>query len=440
MPKRTEANRKTNIWVARSVPLLLLGAIGYASWVVTKPICVDYLINPPLSLSSRRQIGSAIAILITFYILLAAMVISYARLLDTVARHPGLIPRGPQWYAEEDRRKNTRSRDSDSTMEEKTSQLDRTDSHMPKDIQKLASNKHLPFKVEEFWQKDIFICKEDGRPAFCSICYNWKPDRSHHCSEQNRCILKFDHFCPWVGGVVSETSFKFFIQFTFYAALYTLETLIVVAYFFAQRRQQSNFVNGHWIAALALAGLFFLFSAGMCVSTAQFAFINSTTIENLNRKTKVWYLAVHISMDTVAEAHDKDVNLRFISFPRPAEEQLKMLADLGARPNDGNDVQLIPVSQASASQRVFAILQTEPGANPFDIGYLGNFQDIMGMTLWDWLMPLHPSPCYKHESSKSLYKMGPVVDDLISSTGLTTWNAKARRSSATKRSRNREEQ
>ncbi len=34
----------------------------------------------------------------------------------------------------------------------------------------------------------------------CRKCNNnYKPPRSHHDSVTGRCIVKFDHFCPWAG-------------------------------------------------------------------------------------------------------------------------------------------------------------------------------------------------------------------------------------------------
>lgn len=440
MPKRSEANRKTNIGVARAVPVFLLAIIGYASWVVTKVICVDYLIDPPASLNRRPQRGSAIAVLVTYYIALVVLLIFYGRLLDTVARRPGLIPRGPQWYAERSRKgksaksAETQGRNGSRSEDEKSTEADFHDPKMPKEIELLA-NESLPFRVEDFWLKDVFVCNPDGRPRYCSTCYNWKPDRSHHCSEMNRCIMKFDHFCPWVGGVVSETSYKFFIQFNFYAALYTLQILITTAYFFAQRRQQYNYINGHWIAVLALSGLFLLFSGGMLMSSGQFAFINSTTIEHLDRKTKVWNLAVYTNQRVLQEIHEKNLPVLLISYPRPPEENLQNLAQssVGSTSRARDD----QTATASTGHRTFAILETAPGANPFDLGYLDNFTDIMGPTIWDWLLPIKPSPCLKHDDPISLYKLGPVVDELKASTGITTWNDETSRRRRRRKSRSR---
>jgi len=35
----------------------------------------------------------------------------------------------------------------------------------------------------------------------CRRCKAFKPDRAHHCSICQRCIIKMDHHCPWVNNV-----------------------------------------------------------------------------------------------------------------------------------------------------------------------------------------------------------------------------------------------
>lgn len=59
--------------------------------------------------------------------------------------------------------------------------------------------------LESFFGKEVFVCDPDGRPKWCSYCRQWKPDRAHHSRELDCCVRKMDHFCPWVGGMVSET-------------------------------------------------------------------------------------------------------------------------------------------------------------------------------------------------------------------------------------------
>jgi len=51
----------------------------------------------------------------------------------------------------------------------------------------------------------------------CPKCgENYKPGRAHHDSMTGRCIVKFDHFCPWVGNAVGAMNHKFFVLFVGY--------------------------------------------------------------------------------------------------------------------------------------------------------------------------------------------------------------------------------
>jgi palmitoyltransferase len=37
----------------------------------------------------------------------------------------------------------------------------------------------------------------DGSIRYCFQCQCIKPDRAHHCSICGKCVLKYDHHCPW---------------------------------------------------------------------------------------------------------------------------------------------------------------------------------------------------------------------------------------------------
>jgi len=71
-------------------------------------------------------------------------------------------------------------------------------------------------------QQSISSKRGIGRCENCNN--NFKPDRAHHDSVTGRCIVKMDHFCPWVGNVVGLLNHKFFFYsfFIHFLVLYLL--------------------------------------------------------------------------------------------------------------------------------------------------------------------------------------------------------------------------
>ena len=231
---------------------------------------------------------------------------------------------------------------------------------------------------------------------------------------------------------MSETNIKFFIQFCFYAALFCTHCLVFMAFFYAERHRETGFLDVHWILTLAFAAMFLLFSAGMFASTFQLAVINSTTVENLSRKTKVWYLAVYIPRPEEVMRHSRGASLRTITYPRPPEEQQVLLQQSGILPEQAST--RATHSSADFPPRTFAILETPAGFNPWDCGPLQNIKEVMGDHLVDWLLPFRHSPCAEHSSDVSMFRLGPQVERLKEEAGLVPKRYEVR----DKRSRHKE--
>lgn len=222
---------------------------------------VDYLIYPLPSYNRQPRVGAGVAILVLYYLLLIPLLTTYLHLLYHVMFNPGYLPLGaerlqeiaavqaskPSWKRLAWPRGSANTRQSEKV--DVSSDLERGSNGLSgSDLQ----GEQLPW--DTFYKKEVFVCQEDGRPAYCSKCCHFKTDRGHHCREIDRCVRKMDHFCPWyvtpvpfdlllltghrVGGVVSETSFKLFIQFVAYTAVYCTFALIVSAFFTAELRRE----------------------------------------------------------------------------------------------------------------------------------------------------------------------------------------------------------
>ncbi|CAH1098739.1 unnamed protein product [Psylliodes chrysocephalus] len=68
----------------------------------------------------------------------------------------------------------------------------------------------------------MFCRTRSGNLRFCKYCFHFKPDRAHHCSQCDTCILKMDHHCQWLNTCICLTNQKGFLLALFYCFLFSI--------------------------------------------------------------------------------------------------------------------------------------------------------------------------------------------------------------------------
>ncbi|XP_030380528.1 palmitoyltransferase ZDHHC15B isoform X2 [Scaptodrosophila lebanonensis] len=123
----------------------------------------------------------------------------------------------------------------------------------------------------------------NGAVRFCEKCKIIKPDRSHHCSVCNCCVLKMDHHCPWVNNCVNFYNYKYFVLFLGYALIYCLYVAFTTLNDFIQFWKGQ--LNGTGMGRFHILFLFFIgiMFAISLVSLFGYhiylVFMNRTTLE-----------------------------------------------------------------------------------------------------------------------------------------------------------------
>lgn len=184
----------------------------------------------------------------------------------------------------------------------------------------------------------------------------------------------------------------------------------------------------------------------MAYNSLYACFINSTTVDNLSRRTKIYHFAVlippgfrRVQPPTVppsilqTSAQYQNPLAPTVSNSSPPEPYRTITYPLS---QDNNE------AQSTEPIRTFAILATPAGTNPYSLlTPVMNVRTVMGEHWYDWLLPIRHSPCWdnghgcgrgsgrsKEDEEKTvpkywadhrlMYKTGPVVDDMIRKAGL----------------------
>ena len=326
------------------------------------------------------RIGSGAAILVIYWILFVMIVSSFFRMLWTIYRHPGFIERGPSKHAA--------TLEDEKTEQAPTELLERLSFPAP--------------TLDDILSKDVFVCQPNGTPRWCTTCRIWRPDRSRHCREKNRCVLKLDHFCPWVGGVVSEQSMKYFILFNSYTFVYTIFDWVIAAVCMAQRDRQRS-LDGNILAMLIL-GLFFMgLTGGIGFSAILNALTNHTTVENTAEPSgHRWTMALRVPSGQVVPD-----NVRTITFPSACANATSpdILREFLEHASEKSLVTHLDhqntnwAASRTDTGRTFAIITSDAFANPWDCGVYENWCQVMGHNILGWFLPIEVgSPWFSHRA------------------------------------------
>lgn len=234
--------------LGRWLPVLFVG--GLISWCYVV-FLLDILI-PLIDSSDKKQHDYGMACTVVFNLVFSLAMISFFRAVFT---DPGAIPQS--WEVH------------------------------PDDLEGGERTRIMPAVLQTQEKKhdgSVRICRKSRPPMF-------KPDRAHYCRVMQRCVLKMDHFCPWLNNCIGFYNHKFFVLFIAYMAMLTVFMVVVMTPVFVDivsnmeqitldlKDQEFHVSLTYLMLCLLSAGLsaFFMFHAYLVM-------FNYTTIEFLEKR------------------------------------------------------------------------------------------------------------------------------------------------------------
>jgi hypothetical protein len=123
----------------------------------------------------------------------------------------------------------------------------------------------------------------------CYTCNTRRVMRSKHCSVMNRCVARFDHFCPWISNDVGLGNQHYFFLFLCSVTITTAMALMYFTWFVwwydpAPHWVMAIYARPQFFAAFVLDLLVFMSVGSLFGSFVYYSMVNLSTNETMNWK------------------------------------------------------------------------------------------------------------------------------------------------------------
>ncbi|KAK9371038.1 DHHC palmitoyltransferase-domain-containing protein [Lipomyces kononenkoae] len=317
--------------ITKIVPVVLAGIIGYAAYVY----CYLFAYRSMIFGDGGSRKRKGIAFMVVF-VYLSIILIVYCVAINFVG--PGLVPRC--WGKPLERSLAAKETGEDGLHTDPIPLAASTSRQLQErrrgatpegDLEKQANGTANDNNVPE-----AFVCESDGYPLWCQRCQSVKPDRAHHSSELDRCVVKMDHYCPWVGTIIGFKNYKLFYLFVLTCFSFTSFVFVTLTIYTTIFASEQGHVTAQFIIIDALSGVFTALLVPFVWMHTLYILENITTIEYLSRHYRLHLVSIAVD--------EKQPELR-------------------------------------------GITETEFGMRLWDCGPWQNWKSVMGDRVWEWVLP-----------------------------------------------------
>lgn len=115
----------------------------------------------------------------------------------------------------------------------------------------------------------------------CHTCQIVRPPRSKHDRVSGKCVLLFDHYCPFVDNTIGLENYKYFYLFLV-SMFWALLSFVITLYMYLHRYTKTHTMPwGFFLMGLEVS-LTLLPITGMALYHTQLSMVNLSTNEHMN--------------------------------------------------------------------------------------------------------------------------------------------------------------
>ena len=206
--------------------------------------------------------------------------------------------------------------------------------------------------------REFMVCEPNGVPMYCTTCRIFRPERTSHCAQKGRCVVKLDHYCPLLSSAIGIGNYKYYINCLSHS-------LLLIIYLFAMGITAVIKVgpNGWTITILTL-------------STHMFLFVSF-----------VFWGHIYLILNNIT-TRDNDVYHQLSNYETQFPERQRLFVRCNVTTFWENYGLCAPMAEMAALPPI--VVELDLRSKPWTRSYWENWTGVMGEKWWRWFLPLSP--------------------------------------------------
>ncbi|KAK6458828.1 uncharacterized protein RJT20DRAFT_123923 [Scheffersomyces xylosifermentans] len=162
---------------------------------------------------------------------------------------------------------------------------------------------------------DMFFCDQYGFPTFNSHAQSIMVNRAFFSKDLGYNVLKYDHYCLWIGTVIGEPNYIFFMKYCqWFLSFFLIMMVFLIRY--TPSNVASGEINHMFIPMYILGGLATLIIGALYAVHNRYVAINMTTLDEVTGNQRRAYAKYKQQTNPRRPPPRKEEGIRYVNVKK----------------------------------------------------------------------------------------------------------------------------